>query len=427
MGLDVAGVVFAKSVMIKAHSKDSQRKSLPPLQVELRRVQYNRDWRAQPMFPNYWSQHWDGRDFPNLDFNGETSGLVDVVATTYASDEVARRLGVFADVPCIVVVDAFASSGFEIVSLGEENLNGILRMLRVAISEFASDSDFKRKKQQLQKLLQIADEISTRNVAIAELGSNFRSTLRAMTDADIVALATAKNWLSEGSVRRFTHLIRTSPLLKSEQAAEAVSRAATFAEKLGTLSKTISSLTWYLAARPWPLTGEDIDRVNTIFETHVSSLLSESIVGRTEWSQSHLRLEIDRLADVSKRLVEWIWGDLLDPDKLAKDHSDAVENLTAQHAKGLEEIRGQIAPLRVAAAELVHGITASSASLVQAFRNAKSALINKPAARSIQVSPEAILAALSERTTINFTMKDLYIAANAGAMGPQAHADNTKF
>ncbi|MBB3133626.1 hypothetical protein FHS26_001339 [Rhizobium pisi] len=432
-GRDVAGVVFAKSVTIKARKKRGRGNANGPRgmthdqqTIGLKDVITKGDWDAEPMFPDYLSDTWEDRG-PGYNGNRNPNELVDIVATTYASDEVAQRFGVFEDVPCIVLVDAFASTGFEVIRLDDTDLSRLFKTLRTAIGKFTRLEGFAAKKDRLERLARALAEIAALNANALRLKATFDTELGRIDHASVAALATAQTWLREGSIRRFTNTLRSSPLLDPRDAENAISRAADAATTLSKLSKTIGSLTWYAAIRSWPLPGEDIGRLNAIMETHASALMSVAIAGRDDWSKADLCFELDRLVKVQGRMVEAVWGNLPDPAELARHQVDQATTLEARHAKAAQDNQAQMAALRATATGLAKDISASDVSIVQAYRDAKRHLFQKPATASPGVSAEAILAAALQNTTINVTMRDIYMAANVAAMGPNSRADNVSF
>lgn len=432
-GHDVAGVVFAKSVTIRARKKRGRGNANGPRgmtysdqTIGLKDVITSGNWGAQPMFPDYLSDPWTDRH-PGFDGNRHQNELVDIVATTYASDEIARRFGVFEAVPCIIIVDAFASAGFEVIRLDDVDLAGLFKALRTAIGKFTGLEGFAEKKDRLVRLEKVFAEISSVNQEALRLEACLQTELVGIDHASVSVLATAKTWLSEGSIRRFANALRSASLLDPRDAQNAISRAAGSATILSKLSKTIGSLTWYVATIPWPLSVADVARLNAIMETHASALTTVTIAGRDDWSKADLCFELDRLVEVQGLLVEEVWGNLPDPAEFARYQADLAATLEARHAKALEESQARISALRAAATGLAKEIGASDVSLVQAYRDAEHHFFRKPPAANHSVSAETFLAAALQNMTINLSMRDFYMAANVAAMGPNARAENTSF
>lgn len=88
-------------------------------------------------------------------------------------------------------------------------------------------------------------------------------------------------------------------------------------------------------------------------------------------------------------MVEAVWGDLPDPAELARDQVDPATTLEARHAKAAQDNQAQMAALRATATGLAKDISASDVSIVQAYRDAKRHLFQKPATASPGVSAEA--------------------------------------
>ncbi|MQW55278.1 hypothetical protein [Sinorhizobium meliloti] len=428
-GPEIAGVIFAKSVTIKARLESGRggarrQRGIAGTErrIEIGEVITDEPWRAEPMFPDNISRPWEGP------IRGrkcdDRSQLVDVVATTYASDELARHFGVFADVPCIILVDALPSSGFEVIRLDDAIFSGLAKLLRTTIGRFTGDAGFARKKTELEELRLTLAEISSLEGMISRSACNLQAQLQAIDTAGLAALEYAKLWLGEGSIKRFSQGLQSSALVDRHEIESAIRRAGLLKEQLSRLAKTIASLTWYAETRAWPLIDDDIHRVNGIVEGHASALLSYPLPVGLAWTKAILREHLDALIKLRHGVVERVWQGLPDLAEISRQQNARSEEILAAHSHQLHVNQTRAEKLRTVAAELIKSVAGNEASIVRAYREGESRALAHATARSVGPPPDELLVALLRNSTVNLSTGDVYMATNVAAMGPGSSAQN---
>jgi len=122
----LAGAVFAKRVRLFARQGKKPAGNWEPYsrdsELEIARIE---DISTHPLPQTNW-----------------TTDEREIVATTYGSDELATRLGLLEDLPCMVVLDARTPAHVEILRLDPITSQNVISLFRRVVSRLTTSSDF---------------------------------------------------------------------------------------------------------------------------------------------------------------------------------------------------------------------------------------------------------------------------------------------
>ena len=304
----------------------------------------------------------------------------EITAITYATDEIAKELGVLNDLPCVVILDAIPAGEIQVLRLTPEITDQFLVTLRSTISSFRETNGYDKICDHVRAILEIQDTIDRsrqREAAlrrrwekaqqlVEQLSSELSDFDSSRRSTEILSwkrgfesrLRAARNALLEGSVKQFRRELFGQPeggfaVLDQETAKEFTTFAHGQKDALAQFRNTIESLQKYADVETWPLRGESLERFEAIVKNHARKLLREQFPSTVPCSPKECDSLILLLRGEQEKLVNTIIDNMPHPDAITAKASslemsflearlaDAKKGLTAAQAR-LNESQGNV-------------------------------------------------------------------------------------
>lgn len=358
------------------------------------------------------------------------SYFVNLKATTYATDEIARSLGLIAELPCIVFLDAVPDE-VKFLRLDERNLSIAVNVIRQTFGHFMNAHGYAQQRALLHRSHRLGSDIKRVREKLQKLTNREQDDLRKVRTPLPQKLLEAREKLQAGSVRMFAHELRlvndlgTKPL-EEHMLEGAVDRAKQHAKILSHLASTIRGISWYAEVTTAEITPDDLARINRIYHDHVSHLLNID-TSTIKPDKDFLGLTLLELRTSFRDIISVIWGDLPDPDALMetqKRKAASISELARVGRLNMQELLDRAsAELASALPSLLVGarLTESFASIASTFD------VDAPKpTKADQTFVEKALRSITAGS-VTFVKGDVYIGNNVAAMGPSANATNTIF
>ncbi len=427
-GTDIAGAVFAKSFEFKGLV--TRRYSTHPGHliknsgVALSHVHKSDD-------SNF--THRASEVFERGKLDGPGVSLENLTATTYASDEIAKSLGLTARLPCIVFLDALPSSHVAL-DLNEQNIGEAFSIIREILGKYFASENYAVRKSSLIKSFELGNEVLLQKTRLSSISSRETIERGHIKQPIVRILSLAKNALLDSSAKKFCNILNDKikeregkPLLPSATVNNALLRAKENARRLNHIGRTIRSVSFYVEIRNEPLGPQDKERLCKIYAKHVEALLNDVSPAKFSYTIEFLSETLDKLRGLFSEVIEEIWGDLPHLDTLIENQKKAVADSKAKFDRESEEIKRT---LRAASENLVSNLNLISDG--PNLTNYAEEVINNRVP-NVNLSPlgdnamlKSVLDAISSGT-LKISGGDVYIANNVAAMGPSASASNIRF
>lgn len=419
LGPDIAGAVFVKSFETRALVRSYYTRQWDPPRkirdgkVDLSEINYVESTAvASPMLND---QH-----DPSMEAQ---RSFEDLTATTYASDEVARALGLLAELPCIVFLDAIPGP-MRCHRLQAENLSDALSIVRGVVGKLVADSRFDEYRSLLVSAHDAGAKISVLRHAAASNDQLGRDNLRLLRNPMIPQLRAALDSLLEGSARRFRHAV-WQVSLPTDAIEQARARASMYAARLTHVCRTIRGVDFYLKME-WPISAPDHARLAALIANHVAAVLDVVALPTDQFNKSVILDVAEALKGVRAEVIAEIWGDLPTVADLERQYTASVlrvkETAQAERERLASDIEHLSAQLDCTVREM-----GAAPRITEAF-DAVAARSMRPR-REMDVGPEMVERLLQALTNgaVKFVGRDIYIGTNVAAMGPFATSNDARF
>jgi hypothetical protein len=419
LGPDIAGAVFIKSFEIRAlvrkyYTPRYVAEKIRDGTIDILDVrQPESDATAIPMFDSRRNQSPEA-----------SRSMESLTATTYASDEVARALGVVGDLPCIAFLDALPGS-IRCLPLNSEALSSSLTLIRRIVGDLMAAPSYDTSRQLLWAAHAAGEEICRLLQRIKDCERRQREVRRSLKNPLIDELRAPQRRLLEGSSRRFRHELRQTSLPK-DAVAPALGRASMQAARLAHVCRTLRGVSWYGDAS-WPLSDPDRARLIAILSGHAAEILGIGAPPDGMVDEETVRVTLAALEEVKGQIVTDIWGELPQPHVLARELEEAVARTTEESRAEQERLVAEARRVSVDLEKIVREL-AQAPRITYSFDRVTSQH-GKEAGRDIEVGPE-IMGKLFQAVTngaVKIVGRDIYIGTNVAAMGPLASAEGTTF
>ena len=418
LGPDIAGAIFVKSFAVRARVRayftpGYGRMKVRDGKVDLREIQFLESGvLATPLFDDYHE--------PSMLAH---QSIEDITATTYASDEIARSLGILGELPCIAFLDAMPGP-IRSLQLGAETLPKAMALIRRIVGRLNSADLYDQSRILLEEARFAGEQIASLDRAGQASLSVLDKTLRGLENPLIGQLTTAHQYLRDASARKFRHEIRQTSL--SQNVVDpALARASEFATALTHVSRTIRALSWYADAI-WPLSDQDGDRVIAILTGHVVEILGDGAT-KVDANEETVHEMLTALTRVKDEIISKIWGDLPNIRDLEAEYAKAVAATASQSQAERQYLANKAQSLSVTLERKLRELSAAP-RITDSF-DVVMGDNSDIGAREIELGPEMTERLLKAVThgVVKIVGRDIYIGTNVGAMGAFANAEGTTF
>jgi hypothetical protein len=304
-----------------------------------------------------------------------------IAAVTYATDIVARNLGVIDSLPCVLAIDGLPlDRSAKVIKLTDAVIPQFIPLLRSAIASFTQEPGYAGLNGEIRHALRTQEQleqIDRQEEVIRTQLDSFRGKLawlKGLEDPDLDTrqlrerIHRAREALLNGSLKRFRAAFATarpsehggSPGLDREYIDNILNVLRGPALRHATIVNTINTLTYYAGSLPWPLAGEWVGRYRHICDAYVSKLLADDVVCDPT-SVHQCRDVLDRLDKARRESVAAIDGALPSAsdirttilDRRQRWHEEAIKGCEAEVALKESELARlpSILPLQRAEAE----------------------------------------------------------------------------
>jgi hypothetical protein len=419
LGLDIAGAVFVKSFEIRAlvrryYNPRYEVEKIRDGTIDIREIrQAESDALAIPMF--------DARRNPSME---ASRSMEDLTATTYASDEVARSLGLLSKLPCIALLDALPGP-IRCLPLDVDVLSNSLTLVRRIVGGLIAAPGYDASRHLLWEAHAAGQEICRLLQAIRDSERQQREVRSSLKNPLIGELRAAQARLIEGSARRFRHQLGQSSLPK-DAVELGLERASKHASTLTHVCRTIRGVSWYVDAK-WPLSDSDRNRLLAILSGHAAEILGVSAPASSGADETIVRERLAALEEVKVQIVTEIWGGLPRPDILEHEFKEAVARAMHESREERERLTAEARHISVELEKILQEL--GQAPRITDVFDAVMDRRNEEAAPEMEVGPEIMEKLLKAVTSgaVKFVGRDIYIGTNVAAMGPFASAEGTTF
>jgi len=263
-GSDIGGAIFASRIKLRVHSpvgNASPRRSTAHLRNGDSDIDLGTIHRiSEPLIDSSGRSRWRGDE-------------EEITAMTYATDDIARRLGVLPDLPCLVVIDAVPSDEIEVMRLTEYAMKDLIPLVREVVHRFRGSQEFQPFFESLYRVQRLSEKRHSLTEEIAVRHRELQQAKRRVEYALAGVPAEARKALVEANVRRFRDAVLHFPPAARNGVEERAAQARSLQQQLHRFNKTIWSLTRYQAL-PWPLPDGAREAYRRVYATHVRDLLS---------------------------------------------------------------------------------------------------------------------------------------------------------
>jgi hypothetical protein len=201
----------------------------------------------------------------------------EVTATTYASDEFARLLGIQNELPCLLVFDAIPWGRYELARMTKYSSDALIPMIRDIVHRFTKSEGHDR----LFNLLATIDSLEATLarlkadlIGLSAKAEEARAQIQDLTtpsvpDEQDPALCNA---CTKALVAADLHALRLAvrrSSLSADHKRRAVNTAKGVIEGLRAYRQTINNLEYFKGLDIWPLDGEWRERLKVIYTKYV--------------------------------------------------------------------------------------------------------------------------------------------------------------
>lgn len=416
-GPDIAGVIFAKAATVQVS-----------VETHLSRRPWRHRGRGEPI------RALDIRHRPELERHFEVQQILsdgfspmdapvrfheeNVLATTYAADEVARALHLVGEIPCIAVIDGVPGQSIEVISLDAVRLPTVIQTLRRAIGRFYESARPLNMVEVLRNLQRMSERLTEVERCIGSLGHRLEIEMDKVDSSLANRLRAAKARLMEGSARRFIRQLSQIGQLPVGLTLRVSESATANSQRLNVLAKTVFSLKRCLSQ---PLTSEErTSRLKRIFD-HV-----RPIEGMGEVSHLDPQRALEALERQQSELVSVVWGELPSPEQLDLSRELECRRISARFQAEGEELQAEQERLLILTDSMSRELAAVNVSFLAALRDTQqSPDLHSHSATVPKQASDLVLGFLSPG--IREKIRDIYIGVGVGAMGPGATVGTVAF
>lgn len=419
LGPDIAGAIFVKSFEVRAlvrsyYARGNGGTKVHNGEIDLREIRHVKSAAlTTPMFDEFREPSMQAR-----------RSMEHLTATTYASDEVARSLGVLGELPCVAFLDAMPGP-IRCLRLDPDTLPKALTLIRRMLGGLTSATGYHNSRKLLAEAHSAGTQIGSLRRALQKSEIAQREILSGLKNPLIGQLTAAQTCLFDASARRFRHELRQSSL--STKAVErALERASAYASALTHVSRTIRGVSWYADAT-CPLSDHDRDRLIAVLAGHATEILGANGPSPDDIDATDVRDWLIALMRTRDNIVAKIWGDLPRIEDLKHELAEAIERATREPREERAKLADEARRVSVELEQFVREL-GSSPRITEAF-DATIGRNHDVAARGIELGPELMERLLKAITdgAVKIVGRDIYIGTNIGAMGPFAKAEGTTF
>ena len=419
LGPDVAGAIFVKSFGVRAlvrsyYTTSGGGTKIHNGRIDLREIRHVESGAlTTPMFDDFREPSRQARE-----------SLENITATTYASDEVARSLGVLGQLPCVAFLDAMPGP-IRCLPLEPETLPKALTLIRQIVGGLTSAAGYHHARNLLAEASSAGKQIGSLSRARQESEFAQRAILSGLKNPLIGQLTAAQRCLSKASARRFRHELRQSSL-PTELVETALERASAYADALTHVSRTIRGVSWYADAK-WPLIGPDQERLIAVLGGHAAEILGTKGPSTDEVNEAVARDWLTALTRKKDEMVAKIWGDLPNIEDMKHELAGRIERAARGPRAEQQKLADEAQRVSAELERLVREI--GSAPRVTDVFDATIGRSSKGSPRGVELGPEMMERVLKAVTdgAVKIVGGDIYIGTNIGAMGPFAKAEGTRF
>ncbi|WP_437965527.1 toll/interleukin-1 receptor domain-containing protein [Sorangium sp. So ce260] len=200
----------------------------------------------------------------------------EITAVTYATDEIARAIGVLDRLPCLVAVDATADGllptlehireAGHVLELSHLERSSIVAQLRKTVQSLRDQPSFQGFGARMRRY----DELDQRASALERARDEAQrmiTWIHAASSKITEASRAAMEHLMNGSARGARQALATCPQVDAKIRDEFAVASRARQSALVRLSKTIRSLEMYRKRRRWPLTTGRLQSMSTVLTT----------------------------------------------------------------------------------------------------------------------------------------------------------------
>jgi hypothetical protein len=141
----------------------------------------------------------------------------EVTAITYAVDEMARGLGVVADLPCLVILDALPNQQFDILRLDSYSTERLIPLLRRASAKLREPSTYGRYRQLVRRIADLEQEAEAQRQDLQLLNVTLQRLQVPDEHSPSGVLNLLRNHLLSASTRQFRGAVKNLPVASIEQ------------------------------------------------------------------------------------------------------------------------------------------------------------------------------------------------------------------
>ncbi len=419
LGPDIAGAIFIKSFGVRAlvrsyyTTRDGGTK-VHKGRIDVREIRHVESAAlTTPMFDGFREPSRQARE-----------SIENLTATTYASDEVARSLGVLGQLPCVAFLDAMPGP-IRCLRLEPDTLPKALTLIRRIVGGLISAAGYQNSRRLLDEAYSAGKQIGFLRRARQESEIAQRAILSGLKNPLIGQLTAAQTCLFGASARRFRHELRQSSL-PAKAVDPALERASAYADALTHVSRTIRGVSWYADAK-WPLSDPDRDRLMAILGGHATEILGTKGSSADEVNVAVMRDWLAALTRKRDDIVAKIWGDLPKIEGMKRELADRIERATREPREEQQKLADETQRVSAKLEQFVREL-GSTPRVTEAF-DATIGCNSDGATRGVELGPEMMERVLKAVTdgAVKIVGRDIYIGTNIGAMGPFAKAEGTTF
>lgn len=354
-GTDIGAVVFAARVRLALPGQKTKRTQTRDT-VDLTRI-YRHAFVSDRLIDHELRSLWRGT-------NDE------LVATTYATDDIARGLGVLEDLPCLVILDAVPSPEVEVVRLSEHATRELIPLIRDVVHTFRGGDGFQTYVSLLRNVQQVSGEYDELHREKQLVEQRLQEARRKVQYKLPKIPDEAKDALLDASVRRFSEALRGLPQADQQHLDQRIAKATELQPLLQTFNKTLWQLRRF-ATVDWPLTADRQRRYDAVCEKYVQTLI-EGL--RTFPATPQLTDCQDVIAALTKKqaaVIDELLGGLPTVPELQRRVSAQHEEFCGKQEEELQQLRSQEKELDAALDRALRQLAAAECpSLKETFRSA---------------------------------------------------------
>jgi hypothetical protein len=420
-GPEIAGVVFAKRVAIKARVFRQDSRHPSPMKNPWRwHNRHSRRWffgfRSRPMIRR------DREDLLAEEMHGSYAELQ---ATTYAADEIAKALDVVSDLPCLIVADAVPTPQLEVYRLTNSTLGDVVPLLRSTVGHFTPTAKARGLLPRLRMIEDLSKASESLKWEIRKAETEWSSRVEMVDLYQSERVKKARQYLCDGSARGFEKEIKSVRYVDPASRQKVALLCQQNSKELCQYSKTIGNISWYLN-RNWPLDADAQRKLEFILANYAMPLLDIEVMVDGK-SRGSLGLLLVRLRQAHEQLVTALWGDLPTPEEVDRLNKSEVDTLKSTGETAVKVLGEELRRLNSQIEDEIATVLKDPPSLQQSFRTALRERKINGLKRALTHGALELLTGFLTPDIRPLFARDVYVGVNVGAMGPQAVATNTTF